>query len=123
MQPLSVSFLRPLTLRCYPNLDLFLVITSYIKFTKILANRVKSILSGLVDGSQATFVPSRSIWDNVLLAQELVFQYHLHKGPPRYALKVDLAKAYDSVEWDFLMMVLQLINFPCNSIAGSTSVL
>ncbi|XP_052201561.1 uncharacterized protein LOC127807600 [Diospyros lotus] len=80
--------------------------------TKILANRIKPVLSGLVDVSQAAFVPGRSIGDNVLLAQELVFQYHLHQGAPRCAMKVDLAKAYDTVEWDFLLMTLHLMNFP-----------
>jgi len=54
----------------------------YKVITKILANRIKPILSGLVEVSQAAFVPGRSIGDNVLLAQELVFQYHLHQGPP-----------------------------------------
>ncbi|XP_052193939.1 uncharacterized protein LOC127802266 [Diospyros lotus] len=71
--------------------------------TKILANRIKLVLAGLVDKAQATFVLGRTITDNVLLSQELVFQYHLHKGPLRCAMKVDLAKAYDVVEWDFLL--------------------
>ncbi|KAL2228620.1 UNVERIFIED_CONTAM: hypothetical protein Sindi_1841700 [Sesamum indicum] len=32
--------------------------------------------------------------------------------PPRYALKVDIRKTYDTVEWDFLLAVLQLFGFP-----------
>ena len=84
----------------------------YKVITKILANRIKPMLSGLVNKAQATFVDERSIGDNVLLTQELVFQYHLHKRPPRCAMKVDLAKAYDTVEWDFLLIVLHLMNFP-----------
>ena len=78
----------------------------YKVITKILANRIKTIVSGLVDVSQATFVPGLSIRDNVLLAQELVFQYHLHKGPPHCAMKVDITKTYDTIKWDFLLMVL-----------------
>ena len=70
------------------------------------------MFSGLVNEDQAAFVPRRSIRDNILLAQELVFQYHLYKGPPRCAIKVDLAKAYDTVEWDFLLIILHLMNFP-----------
>ena len=70
------------------------------------------MLFGLVDKAQGAFVPGRSIGDNVLLAQELVFQYHLHKGPLRFAMNVDLAKAYNTVEWDFLIMLLRSMNFP-----------
>ena len=70
------------------------------------------MFSGLVEISQVAFVPGRSIEDNVLLVQELIFQYHLHKGPPCFAMNMDLAKAYDTVEWNFLVMVLQLMNFP-----------
>lgn len=57
-------------------------------------------------------MPGRSIGDNVLLAQELVHQYHLHKGQSKCAMKVNLASAYDSIEWHFLLAILQLMNFP-----------
>ena len=56
-------------------------------------------------------MPGRSIGDNVLLAQELVYQYHLHEGQPKCAMKADLASTYDSVEWNFLLAILQLMNF------------
>ncbi|KAK4383871.1 Transposon TX1 uncharacterized protein [Sesamum angolense] len=58
------------------------------------------------------FVPGRSISDNVLLAQELFLGYNQCRLPPRCALKVDLRKAYDTVEWDFLLATLQLFGFP-----------
>ena len=38
-------------------------------------------------------------------------QYHLHKGQPKCAMKVDLTLTYDLVEWDFLLAILQLMNF------------
>ena len=46
-----------------------------------------------------------------MLAQELHI-YYLSRDPSRCALKVDFNKAYDSVNWDFLLLVLRLINFP-----------
>ncbi|KAK4384426.1 hypothetical protein Sango_3061900 [Sesamum angolense] len=52
--------------------------------------------------SQNAFVPGCSIFDNILLAQELLAGYNQAKLPPRCTIKVDLKKAYDSVEWDFL---------------------
>ncbi|KAL2235406.1 UNVERIFIED_CONTAM: putative mitochondrial protein [Sesamum indicum] len=59
---------------------------------------------------KAAFVPGRSIGDNVMLAQELFTGYNQARLPPRCALKVDMA--YDTVEWDFLLSVLQLFDFP-----------
>ncbi|KAL0295430.1 UNVERIFIED_CONTAM: putative mitochondrial protein [Sesamum calycinum] len=70
------------------------------------------ILHLLIDYSQNAFVPGRSISDNILLAQELLAGYNQAKLPPRCTIKVDLKKAYDSVEWDFLIEVLKLFNFP-----------
>ncbi|KAK4384182.1 hypothetical protein Sango_3083500 [Sesamum angolense] len=58
------------------------------------------------------FVPGRLISDNVLLAQELFSGYNQCRLPPRCALKVDLRKAYDTVEWDFLFATLRLFGFP-----------
>ncbi|KAL0315019.1 UNVERIFIED_CONTAM: hypothetical protein Scaly_2897600 [Sesamum calycinum] len=61
---------------------------------------------------QNAFVPGRNISDNILLAQELLAGYNQVRLPSRCTLKVDIQKAYDSVEWDFLLEVLRLFNFP-----------
>ncbi|KAK4384052.1 Retrovirus-related Pol polyprotein from type-2 retrotransposable element R2DM [Sesamum angolense] len=58
------------------------------------------------------FVPGRLICDNVLLAQEFFSGYNQCRLPPRCALKVDLRKAYDTVEWDFLIATLRMFGFP-----------
>ncbi|GKE08312.1 putative reverse transcriptase domain, reverse transcriptase zinc-binding domain protein, partial [Tanacetum coccineum] len=39
----------------------------------------------------------RHISDNILLAQELLHNYHLDRGTPRCAFKVDIQKVYDRV--------------------------
>ncbi|KAL2237482.1 UNVERIFIED_CONTAM: hypothetical protein Sindi_0939900 [Sesamum indicum] len=57
-------------------------------------------------------IPGRSIGDNVLVAQELFSGYNQQRKPPQCALKVDLRKAYDTVEWDFMFAVLWLYKFP-----------
>lgn len=65
----------------------------------------------------AMFIPSRSISKNILLAQEVVRDYHKNEGKPRCTLKVDLMKAYDSVNWDFMMHCLFCFGFPAKFIS------
>ncbi|GJV09459.1 putative RNA-directed DNA polymerase [Tanacetum coccineum] len=60
----------------------------------------------LVNLNQSAFVPGRRISYNILLTQELMHNYHLDRGPPRCAFKVDIQKAYDTVDWVFLKEVL-----------------
>ncbi|KAK4384175.1 putative ribonuclease H protein [Sesamum angolense] len=78
----------------------------------LIPKRLRLVLDKLISPSQNAFVPGRSIGDNILLAQELFTGYKRQGLPKRCALKVDLRKAYDTVEWDFLSAVLQLFGFP-----------
>ncbi|GJT28012.1 putative reverse transcriptase domain, reverse transcriptase zinc-binding domain protein [Tanacetum coccineum] len=63
-------------------------------------------LSELVSLNQSTFVPGRHISDNILLTQELMHNYYLDRGHARCAFKVDIKKAYDKVDWNFLNDIL-----------------
>ncbi|KAJ9561753.1 hypothetical protein OSB04_006913 [Centaurea solstitialis] len=63
--------------------------------SKVIVDRMKPYLDGIVSRSQSAFIPGRRIVDNILMAHELVAGYHLGKGPPRCAFKIDLRKAYD----------------------------
>ncbi|KAL0416766.1 UNVERIFIED_CONTAM: hypothetical protein Slati_3508500 [Sesamum latifolium] len=72
----------------------------------------KDCLDDLISPTQNAFVPGGWIGDNVMLAQELFMGYNQRHLPKRCALKVDLRKAYDTVEWDFLLEVLRLFGFP-----------
>ncbi|KAL0439728.1 UNVERIFIED_CONTAM: hypothetical protein Slati_2455800 [Sesamum latifolium] len=80
--------------------------------TKILVRRMQRILHLLIDHTQTAFVPGRSISDNVMLAQELLAGYNQVRLPPRCTIKVDIQKAYDSVNWDFILEALRIFNFP-----------
>ncbi|XP_074313685.1 uncharacterized protein LOC141648875 [Silene latifolia] len=69
---------------------------------KVLANRLKQFLVNLVSENQSAFTPGRLISDNILVAFEL-FHYmkNARSGGGHMALKLDMAKAYDRVEWVF----------------------
>ncbi|XP_022030707.1 uncharacterized protein LOC110931630 [Helianthus annuus] len=74
--------------------------------SKIVADRIKNALNDIVSINQSAFVPGRRISDNIMLTQELMHNYHRHSGPPRCAFKVDIQKAYDTVDWGFLRNAL-----------------
>lgn len=76
--------------------------------SKILAHRIQ----GVIHPSQAGFIPGRQLFDNVLIASELIKGYSRKHLSPRCMLKIDLMKAYDSVEWPFLRVVLLELGFP-----------
>ena len=69
-------------------------------------------LSNLVNLNQSAFIPSRSISENVLLAQEIVRDYHKEKGNPHCTLKIYLMKVHDLVNWDFIIYILHCFSFP-----------
>ncbi|GJW49144.1 putative reverse transcriptase domain, reverse transcriptase zinc-binding domain protein [Tanacetum coccineum] len=49
--------------------------------------------------------------DNILITQELMHNYHRNRGSPRCAFKVDIQKAYDTVDWRFLGFILKRFGF------------
>ncbi|GKD13979.1 aspartic peptidase, partial [Tanacetum coccineum] len=77
----------------------------------ILTNRVIEGIKEVVNDNQSAFVPGRRISDNILITQELMHNYHRDRGPPRCAFKVDIQKAYDTVDWCFLEHILKCFGF------------
>lgn len=66
--------------------------------SKILANRMKGVLDSIIGKAQSAFVPGRLIFDNILLSHELIKGYQRKNISPRCMIKIDVQKAYDSVE-------------------------
>ncbi|XP_071689058.1 uncharacterized protein [Rutidosis leptorrhynchoides] len=79
--------------------------------SKILTNRIKEGLDLVVNHSQTAFIPGRSIQDNIMITQELLKGYNRVNGPKRCSMKIDLQKAYDTVNWQFLEAVLTKFGF------------
>lgn len=77
-----------------------------------MAFRLKKLMPGLISMAQSAFVPQRLIGDNILLAQALFKNYHLNSGTPRCALKIDIKKAFDTLNWGFLLNSLRKMGFP-----------
>ena len=81
--------------------------------SKVLANRLKLILPQIVSKSQSAFVPGRLITDNVLVAFETLHHMHHNKlgEVGAMALKLDMSKAYDRVEWIYLEEIMKKMGF------------
>ncbi|XP_019182124.1 PREDICTED: uncharacterized protein LOC109177267 [Ipomoea nil] len=81
--------------------------------SKMLANRLKEVLDKVISISQSAFLPGRLITDNVLIASEVI-HYLNRKRQGNHgwcALKLDMAKAYDKMEWTFLREMMSRMGF------------
>ena len=82
-------------------------------FSKVLANRLKSILPTIVTEHQSAFTKDRLISDNILVAFETLhgLQKFNSDSSGYMALKLDMSKAYDRVEWAFLKEIMRKMGF------------
>ena len=84
----------------------------YKTITKLICSRLKEVLPTIISDGQGAFVKGRKLLFNVLLCQDLVRGYTRKVSPPYCLMKVDLHKAFDSVQWDFLSDWLNALKFP-----------
>ncbi|XP_019172758.1 PREDICTED: uncharacterized protein LOC109168171 [Ipomoea nil] len=85
----------------------------YRVMAKMIANTMKTLMGGLISESQSAFIPGRLITDNILVADEV--GHYLNRkqcGVVGWsALKLDMLKAYDRMEWTFLERMLTVMGF------------
>ncbi|CAN1221254.1 Transposon TX1 uncharacterized 149 kDa protein [Linum grandiflorum] len=101
--PISMIQLRPISLCQF----LYKIIA------KILANRLSKIIPSLIGGHKTGFVRERRITDKIIIAHEIMhFLKRKNRGLSHYmALKLEMEKAYDRIEWSFHFETIRRLGF------------
>lgn len=99
----NVTELRPISL-C----DVIYKVVS-----KVLANRLKGVINEVISDTQSAYIPGRLISHNIMISYEIMqYMKRKTKGENGWmALKLDMSKAYDRVEWGFLKEMLTKLGF------------
>ena len=82
----------------------------YKLIAKVLANRLKKVMGSVVNKAQNAFVEGRQILDASLIANEVIDSMARRKEKG-ILCKLDVEKAYDKLNWKFLLMVLREMGF------------
>jgi hypothetical protein len=92
----------------YRPIDLCNVVYQII--SKVIANRLKPLLSRLISQKQVGFVEGRQILDNIIQSHEII---HMLKSQRRggMIIQLDLAKAYDKISWHYMAKMLEAFGF------------
>lgn len=81
--------------------------------SKVLSFRLKSVLECIISENQSAFIPGRAIGDNVLITHEMLHFLKTSKAEKHctMAVKTEMSKVYDRLEWSFISEVLQRLGF------------
>ncbi|RVW76867.1 Transposon TX1 uncharacterized 149 kDa protein [Vitis vinifera] len=82
----------------------------YKLLAKVLAQRLKKVIGKVVSHDQNAFVTGRQILDSSLIANEVIDNWN-KKGDKGVICKLDIEKAYDSINWQFLLKVMEKMGF------------
>ncbi|KAL5565874.1 hypothetical protein UlMin_029038 [Ulmus minor] len=80
--------------------------------SKMLANRMREVMNSVISQEQSAFIPGRLISDNAIIGFECLHAIKRQKTKKIFlALKLDMAKAYDRVEWGFIYKIMNKLGF------------
>ncbi|GKC85761.1 putative RNA-directed DNA polymerase, eukaryota, reverse transcriptase zinc-binding domain protein [Tanacetum coccineum] len=77
---------------------------------KILANHLSMVIGSCISPEQSAFIKGRNILDGPLILNEVIEWYRKRKKQ-LMIFKVDFEKAFDSLRWDFLYLVMAKLGF------------
>jgi hypothetical protein len=77
---------------------------------KVLANRMQTVFGKIISNSQNAFIGGYQVLDSVLIANE-VLDTCMRSAVPGVICKLDLEKAYDHINWNFLLYLLKRCGF------------
>ncbi|XP_062089492.1 uncharacterized protein LOC133796026 [Humulus lupulus] len=80
--------------------------------TKMICSRLRNILPSIISDNQSGFVRGRQIVHNIMVCQDLVRGYDRRRAKSSCMFKIDLQKAYDTLDWDFLQEMMLALGFP-----------
>jgi hypothetical protein len=84
----------------------------YKLISKSVANRVQDHLTDFICHSQAAFIAGRHISSSIIITQEIIHSVNLKAWKDHaFLLKIDLAKAFDRIVWNFISTALHRIGF------------
>eukprot|EP00253_Pinus_taeda_P028390 PITA_28390 len=81
--------------------------------SKVVANRLKTLFPSLVSGEQFGYVEGRQILNNIIQAHEVVHSL-TSKRKVGMVMQLDIAKAYDKMNWIYIRKVLIAFGFDHN---------
>lgn len=87
-----------------------LIGSAYKVLAKLLSKRLSSVMESVISDCQSAFIDKRYILDVVSILNEAVEEAK-KKRIERIFFKIDFAKAYDSVDWSYLDMMMEQFNF------------
>lgn len=83
--------------------------------SKVIASKLKPILSSNISLEQFSFLDQRNTHDAIGVTQEALHSFKI-KSQPSFMLKIDLPKTFDKVNWLYLRLILTQASFPCQFI-------
>ncbi|XP_019423031.1 PREDICTED: uncharacterized protein LOC109332502 [Lupinus angustifolius] len=79
--------------------------------TKLIADRLASITPNIISSQQRGFIKGRKIQDCIYLASEAINLLPHKVFGGNLAIKLDIKKAFDTIDWTFLLDTLKAFGF------------